>query len=247
MGYIAGELSRRKMISVLGAGTMGSLAGCAEDGGEPDQGTGNNNADLETDDEGEKDHERELALDDPEVFPEGKHCPVCNMIPGEWPEWNTQLVHADGTRAFFDTVGCMVAYLSFTERFGGPSEPVERAWVTGFNADTDLEDMIDATEARFVRVVDSGHVDDIMGRNPISFADRPDAEAFIDELNATYDAGYDPQADIITFEEFDEDLARFYRARFIKNEHDSHDNHEHGDHEQDDHEDHDHDHEHDHD
>ncbi len=62
----------------------------------------------------------------------------------------------------------------------------------------------------FVRVTDPDHVDDIMMRNPTPFADRSDAESFVDE----YDE-YD-EDDILEFESFDRELAEYYRGRFFE-------------------------------
>lgn len=222
------QLTRRRIAQMGGAIAVGALAGCLGDETDPN---GNGAADDDmveapgaTDDTGDADDEdgdpaAEQRLDEPVEFPPEHACPVCNMIPAEHPEWNTQLVHSDGTREFFDTTGCLAAYVTHTDRFGGPDSPVENAWVTG----VETGELIDASEAVFVRVTDSDHVDDIMRMNPTPFADRADAEAFIEQFDE-YDGD-----DLITFEDFDGELAMLYRERFLEDgdmdDHDGMDDH----------------------
>jgi len=160
----------------------------------------------DTDGGGAETETTEADLSEPIEVPGDAECPVCNMIPAEYPEWNAQLVHENGHRAFFDTSGCLAAYKSDIDRFGGPESGLEAAWVTGF----ETGEFIEASEAFFVRVTDPDHVDDVMMRNPTPFSDRSDAEAFVDEFEE-----YD-EDDIITFDEFDQDLAMLYRERFIE-------------------------------
>ncbi|WP_220132451.1 nitrous oxide reductase accessory protein NosL [Natronomonas sp. LN261] len=148
----------------------------------------------------------EASLGDPVEFPEDAECPVCNMMPAEYPAWNAQLAHENGDRAFFDTSGCLAAYVAYTDRFGGPDSTLQTAWVTGF----ETGELLPASDAYFVRVTDPDHVDDVMMRNPTPFADRSDAEAFVEEFDVYGDE------DIITFDEFDEDLATFYREDYVE-------------------------------
>lgn len=127
-------------------------------------------------------------------------------MPAAYPEWNAQLAHEDGTRAFFDSSGCLAAYKSYTDRFGGPDSPLQNAWVTGY----ETGELLNASEAFFVRVTNPDHVDDVMMRNPTPFADRSDAAAFVEKFEAY------SEDDIITFDEFDRDLAMLYRKKFIE-------------------------------
>ena len=203
--------TRRSVLAATGAGLVAGVAGCTGNGDSPsddgEDGT-EGGSDGGADDGGEEtgDANGEAALGEPVAFPEDVSCPVCNMMPAEYPAWNAQLAHTNGDRAFFDTSGCLAAYTAYTDRFDGPDADLEAAWVTGF----ETGDLLRASDAFFVRVTDPDHVDDVMMRNPTPFADRGDAEAFVEEFDAY------GEEDIITFEDFDRDLATFYRERFIE-------------------------------
>ncbi|TKR27747.1 nitrous oxide reductase accessory protein NosL [Natronomonas salsuginis] len=203
--------TRRDVLAATGVGLLVGVAGCTGNGDAPADDGGNgteDGSDRGTDDRNEEtgDSNGEANLGKPVAFPEDVSCPVCNMMPAEYPKWNAQLAHTNGDRAFFDTSGCLAAYTAYTDRFGGPDADLEAAWVTGF----ETGDLLRASDAYFVRVTDPDHVDDVMMRNPTPFADRGDAEAFVEEFDAYGDG------DIITFEDFDKDLAMFYRERFIQ-------------------------------
>ena len=204
-------VERRRLLGTLGTGVTLTLAGCLGDDDDGDAGTDDDD-DAGTDDEdtGPDDDSEQLA--EPADFPEDEACAVCNMIAGEHPEWTAQLLHGDGERTYFCSSGCLLAYAVDSEHFGGPDSAIESAWAT----DYETGDLIDAMEAHYVRVDDPSHVDDIMMMNPTPFADREDANAFIDELNADPDieTEYDDD-DVISFADFDRDLAMLYRANFF--------------------------------
>ena len=70
-------------------------------------------------------------VDEPVEFAAGQRCPVCNMQPPDYPRWNCQLAHGDGTGLFFDSPGCLLAYYVVTESH--PTDaPIERFWFTEF-------------------------------------------------------------------------------------------------------------------
>lgn len=211
---------RRTVIGTTVSGVALALAGCA---GDPDDGDDTNaETGSEPDDSEPADDDQQVAqLDSPTEFPDGQECVVCNMVTPEHPEWNAQLVGTDGTRVYFCSSGCMSAYVADPEHFGGDIEAVENVWVTDYATG----DLIDGRESYYVRVKDSDHVDDIMMTNPTPFAERGDAEAFVDELNGEFDADYEHGADVITFDEFDMELAMFYRGRFFED--DDNDGHDH--------------------
>ena len=168
----------------------------------------------DSDDEGEMaDDEDELA--EPTVFPDDRGCAVCQMVAADYPDWNAQVVHADGHREYFCSAGCLAGYYPDPTAFGGPETDIEGVWVT----DVETQELIDASSASFVRVTDTDHVDDIMMRNPTPFADRADAEAFVDGFDA-----YDTD-DIITLSAFDAELAELYRGRFFVEDGDDSDDH----------------------
>ncbi|WIV67750.1 nitrous oxide reductase accessory protein NosL [Natrialbaceae archaeon AArc-T1-2] len=201
-------VDRRRVLGAIGIGTAVGLAGCLGDDDEPeetddeevDDEAGDEEVDDEvTDDEETDDEDAEPALDEPAEF-DGTECAVCGMAPAEHPDWNAQLVHETGTRAYFCSSGCMAAYYPDPLEFGDCEAPIENVWVTCFGGE-----LVDGAEAYYVRVTDPDHVDDIMMINPTPFAEREDAEGFVDDFEE-----YDDE-DIITLEDFDEDLAMTYR------------------------------------
>lgn len=201
------RIDRRTVLGTTGAGLVLALAGCVGgDGGEDEEtGDGTDGDDGQSDtDDGEDGSQLVEAVE----VPADESCAVCMMKPADHPDWNAQLVHDDETRAHFCSSGCLLAYTVEPGRFDGPDSAVARAWATGYESGT----LVDAGEASFVRVANSDHVDDPMGMNPTPFAERSDAEAFVDEFEA-----YD-ENDILAFEDFDRALAEFYRAKFFESE-----------------------------
>ena len=213
-------VDRRWVLGTIGIGATTALAGCL--GGDDEE-----NGDDEGN--GDDDNGGEPELTEPADFPEDEddgECAVCSMVAVDHPEWNAQIVHEDGHREFFCSSGCMAAYYADPEHFGGPDSEIENVWVTEYGADVDADaggdvdahGLIDASEAYFARVIDRDDVDgDAMGVNPIPFAERADAEDFLEDFEA-----YD-DADVITLEDFDMDLAMTYRAQFFENDDNSHD------------------------
>ena len=187
------HLDRRTVVGTLGMTAAVALAGCSagDDTGDGAAETGEGStADLES------------AV----AFPDGEGCAVCNMVAAEHPTWNAQLVHEDGTRSFFCSSGCFAAYYVDPARFDGPASAVENGWVT----DYETGELCPAETAYFVRVTETDHVDDIMRMNPTPFADRADAEAFVDSFEAYGDN------DIIQLDAFDQNLAVLYRPQFFE-------------------------------
>jgi len=187
------HLDRRTVVGTLGMTAAVALAGCSagDDTGDGAAETGEGStADLES------------AV----AFPDGEGCAVCNMVAAEHPTWNAQLVHEDGTRSFFCSSGCFAAYYVDPARFDGPASAVANGWVT----DYETGELCPAETAYFVRVTETDHVDDIMRMNPTPFADRADAEAFVDSFEAYGDN------DIIQLDAFDQNLAVLYRPQFFE-------------------------------
>ncbi|MEY7850861.1 nitrous oxide reductase accessory protein NosL [Natrarchaeobius sp. A-rgal3] len=207
-GYGGDLPTRRRVLASLGTGTAAGLAGCFGDangdGGEGGDDTGDGT------DEADEDHQYATNLahpgDEPIEF-EGLRCPVCNMQPADYPSWQSQLGHEDGTGAAFDTPGCLFAYYA-----APPTEsPVEGAWVTDF----ETGDLIDATAAHYVIVTDENAVTgEVMGLNPRPFADREDAVAYLEE----WDAESLTEDDIIGLADVDRDVAAIYRGNRLPDE-----------------------------
>lgn len=213
---------RRRILQLIGAGSIGGIAGCLDtDSAEADE--PRDEDESETPDPADSEAAPETGetaaadLREPVTVPADRTCAVCNMVPAEYPDWNAQLVHEQGDREFFCSSGCMAAYIADPPRFEGPDTAVETIWVTGF----ETGELHEATAVVFVRVTDSEHVDDIMGRNPVPFAEREDADAFLTDFDA-----YD-ESDLLTIDDFDRDLAEFYRSRFFAEEDNGEMEHEH--------------------
>jgi len=203
------SIDRRAVVGSLATSVALALAGCV--GGDDDDAD-----DAGDDNDAEPAEQNVQQFDSPTEFPEGEECAVCNMVTPDHSEYNAQLVKEDGTRVYFCSSGCLLAYYTHPEQFDGEERPLEGVWVT----DYETGELLDGQECYYVRVTDSDHVDDIMMMNPTPFADREDADAFVDELNAEFNAGYDHETDVITFDEFDMALAMRYRGRFLNGDHD---------------------------
>jgi hypothetical protein len=148
------------------------------------------------------------GVDEAVGVPSDAACPVCNMKPAKFPTWNAQVVHEDGTREFFDTSGCMAAYYALADTFAETDAPVAGVWVTDF----ETGERIDGTAAHYVLETDSDRVDDPMRLNPAPFAERADAEAYVDAVD------YLTADDIVGIDAFDRDVAEQYRQSFIDGE-----------------------------
>ena len=182
-------LDRRGLLGLLGAGAVVGVAGCLGDD------------DGEDEDEPRTfDPTIEHPGDEPVPFTADQSCPVCTMTPSDYADWHSQVAHENGEGAAFDTPGCMFAYLVAHVA----DSPVVGAWTV----DRESGDLIDATEAFFVRITDKSAVDDPMGISPRAFADRDDAVAFLE----AYDAEELTEDDIIEFNEIDRETAEIYRG-----------------------------------
>ncbi|SIS05689.1 nitrous oxide reductase accessory protein NosL [Natronorubrum thiooxidans] len=189
-------IGRRGFLGLLGAGTVAGVAGCL--GGDGDDGS----AHVDGDQAGNSydPNVDEHPGDDPIEFAETQGCAVCNMTPTDYPQWQSQLAHKDGTGAVFDTPGCLFAYLVATSS----DSAVAGAWAT----DHGTGDLIDATDAHFVVVTDATAADDPMDINPRVFADHDDAVAYLEE----WDAESLTEDDIIGLEDVDVEIASIYRG-----------------------------------
>ena len=188
-----GHVDRRTVVGTIGTTAAVALAGCSAGDDAGDGGT-------------DSDNETTADLGSAAAVPDGEACAVCNMVAAEHPTWNAQLVHEDRTRSFCCSSGCFAAYYADPARFDGPTAAIANGWVTGY----ETGELVPAEAASFVRVTDADHVDDIMRMNPTSFADRADAEAFVEGFEA-----YD-DADIIQLDAFDQELAVLYRPQFFE-------------------------------
>lgn len=198
---------RRRLLKLLGTGAaFGAVAstGCLDDGTEEQP-----EDDDEEPDEGPEDQPddepEEVAVDEPSEFPEDANCPVCNMVPAEHPDWNAQVVHDDGERAYFCSVGCMTAYVGFADRFFVSDAELAGAWVSEYGTDK----LIDGLDAHYALETDPDRVDDNMMLNPAAFEDRDDAVEYVEAVD------YLDEDDIVGFDDLGADTGRDYRGQQI--------------------------------
>ncbi len=111
-------------------------------------------------------------------------CAVCGMTVADQPSPRAQVLHRDGKRRFFCSLGDLRAYVQAPSPLG----QVIRIWVETLPTDFDPAKMdlaprswIDAEEARFVvGIVRPG----IMGRPVLSFANEAEAADLAGRLGA---------------------------------------------------------------
>ncbi|MDJ1430644.1 nitrous oxide reductase accessory protein NosL [Halostagnicola sp. A-GB9-2] len=169
------SVSRRALVAVV-AGT-GFLAGCLDDEGDDgtnaDDGSGSENG-------GEALELVDHPSDEPIDPPEGYNCPVCNMQPNDWQDWDAQLVHGEDGATFFDSPGCLFAYYAdpTDPNHGGPDSEITGAWVSGF----ETGELTDAEDATFVLEHDHDRTTAPMD-SPVPFADREDAVAYVEDYD----------------------------------------------------------------
>jgi nitrous oxide reductase accessory protein NosL len=148
------------------------------------------------------------SLGEPVTVPENARCPVCEMKSANFPDWNAQAVHEDGTQVFFDTAGCLVTYYALPDEFAETDAPFVGVWVTDF----ETRELVDGTTAHYALETDSDRVDDPMRLNPAPFADRADAVAYVDAVD------YLTTDDIVGLDDFDRELVTRYRSNFLEEE-----------------------------
>jgi nitrous oxide reductase accessory protein NosL len=194
------DADRRRLLALVGSGLTAGFAGCGGGGDQPTP--------TDTVTQSDSDRTTTAALDEPAPVPADAACPVCQMVPADYPDWNAQVVHDDGQRAFFDTSGCLLAYYAVPDRFAATDASVSGVWVTDF----ETRETIDGLPASYALETDPDRVDDPMRLNPAPFADRSDAVAYVEAVD------YLTTDDVVGIEAFDRDLAERYRARFFEDE-----------------------------
>lgn len=188
-------LGRRNMLEVAVASGVIALSGCL--GGPRDE---------ETHDESDgiepvfPDH----PGDEPASFPESHFCNgICGMDVANYPEWNAQLAHVDGTGAFFCTTGCLFGYLAVPDHHDAPAD-IDGVWVT----DHGSGDLVDGWDAVYVLIRDSDLVSDPMGINPRPFADETNAVSYVDN----HEDDSVTEEDVVQLDDVDLSVASIYRG-----------------------------------
>lgn len=100
-------------------------------------------------------------------------CAACGMYPERFPQWQSQVVFADGTMAAFDGCKCMFRFLLNLQQFAPERQPgqIAAVWVKDFK--TGL--WLDGKEAHYV--IGSKEMGP-MGKELIPFATEVSAKEF---------------------------------------------------------------------
>ena len=138
--------------------------------------------------------------------PDDARCAVCEMLAAEFPEWNAQAVHADGSRAFFCTSGCATTYYAVPGQFAETDADIAGLWVRDLNS----RELVDGTAASYALETDAARLEDPMRVNPAPFAARGDAVAYVDAVE------YLTTDDVVELSSFDRELADQYRGRLLE-------------------------------
>jgi nitrous oxide reductase accessory protein NosL len=176
------SVGRRSVLAAVGGAV--AAAGCLGAGSpeSPDDGD-------DTEEPSFPDHPGDEPIDPPER----RRCDgPCGMSPSQYPDWNAQIAHGDGSGVFFDSAGCLVAYYQDPTFYDGPAAPIERAWVRDF----DTKELVAAADATFVLDYSKERHEEVMAHNPKPFADRAAALEYADRYG---DLGADDLAGIGDF------------------------------------------------
>lgn len=113
------------------------------------------------------------AAPEPQAITEGMTCAACGMYPYRYPQWQSQVVFADGTVAAFDGCKCMFRFLFNMQKFAPERQPdqVAAVWVKDFKTGK----WLDGKTAHYV--IDSKEMGP-MGKELIPFTTRASAEEF---------------------------------------------------------------------
>ncbi len=121
---------------------------------------------------------------------DGEGCAACGMIVREQPAPRAQLVHRDGTRAYFCSISDLLSYLDVPSSHGAPQriyvEPLDPEAADPLAHDTGEHAWIAAEDASYVTHVDRVGV---MGVPALTYAERADAERVAERLGARVPGG----------------------------------------------------------
>ena len=118
-------------------------------------------------------------------------CPVCGMFVAKYPNWITQIRHADGSVKVFDGVKDLMAYYFDSKKYGGEGqETIHEIWVRDYYT---LQ-WLDGRKAFYVTDSD---VYGPMGREFIPFDTQKAAESFLKDHHGKK---------VVTFEEITPEL-----------------------------------------
>jgi nitrous oxide reductase accessory protein NosL len=195
---------RRRILRYVGASAVlgtGVTTGCLGEDDEVDGGDGNETDGTRNETDGTD--ADEAATTEPVDFPADANCAVCNMVAADYPDWNAQVSHEGGERAYLCSSGCTVAYKAYPDEFAVSSAPIASVWVTSY----ETRELIDGVEALYALETDPERVDDVMMLNPAPFEEREDAVAYVDAVD------YLTEDDIVGYDRLDAETADIYRGQ----------------------------------
>lgn len=145
------------------------------------------------------------VLDAAEV-PDDAECVVCGMMPAKFPDGNAQVAFEDGGREYTCSPGCLGAFYADTGIFaeGRKQDDIVSAWVHDYATD----ELTDALQAWFVLETKGDRVSDLpMMKNPVPYAERADAESYVEQ--------YDDRTtdDIVHLTDFTTEIGKTYRGK----------------------------------
>ncbi len=115
----------------------------------------------------------QAATPEPMAIPENITCGKCGMYPARYPQWQSQIIFADGKMTPFDGCKCMFNFMNGMEKFdkAHTRNDIAVAWVKDFNSGK----WINAEDAQYV--VGSKKMGP-MGKELIPFSDHMEAMKF---------------------------------------------------------------------
>jgi copper chaperone NosL len=101
-------------------------------------------------------------------------CPVCGMFVAPYPNWLGVIVYKDGGRLYFDGPKDLFTYYLAPEKYGSARTRADIAeiYVTDYYA-------VAATDGRKAFYVIGSDVRGPMGKEPVPFAKKTDADGFL--------------------------------------------------------------------
>lgn len=114
------------------------------------------------------------AGDHPPTIGKELHCPVCGMIPANYPKWRTQITFKDGTVTAFDSPADMFRFLGNMAKYDSKHTSADIAEIQA--TDFIKKSLIDARRASYVS---GSPVRGPMGPDLPAFGNHADAEFFV--------------------------------------------------------------------
>ena len=104
----------------------------------------------------------------------GEKCAVCGMFVAPYPNWQGVIVYKDGGRSYFDGPKDLFTYYFAPEKYGSARKRADIAdiYVTDYYA-------VAATDGRKAFYVIGSDVRGPMGKEPVPFAKKTDADGFL--------------------------------------------------------------------